>query len=135
MPPAVLPGVRVRGVKPLEQLLVSIRISGGEVYGTGGESQFVIVHEIVAVMRELLISAVLAVARNGIREECPAELRLLQINGRRRRVSLPKDWRGSGLSEGTHSGGRHRRILRPDHLRITVIRQHVILVFAFPGID
>jgi hypothetical protein len=56
-----------------------LRFTGGSEERRRGPCQLVIVHELVAVVRDLLIRAVLAKTVDRVDEELPTQLRLGQV--------------------------------------------------------
>jgi len=93
------------------------------------------VHELVAVAGDLLVSAVLAVQRDGVGEKTPAQLRLLQVGGSLGRILLPETRRGSALREGSDARSGDSGRLGPNDLRIAVFRQNIELVLAVPRVN
>src|SRR5262249_44472042 len=65
--------------KPLEQLLLKLRIARGQEQFTGRPCQFVAVSEIVAEVLDFLISTIEAVKGYGIGEELPTKPSLCQV--------------------------------------------------------
>jgi len=115
--------------------LLVLGVAGREVHFAGGPGEFVIVHEVVAVERDLLVRAVFAVFGDGVHQELPAELGLLEIEGGLGGIALLELRRGRVLREGGDGSGGGRGVLRPDDLGVAVIGQHVALVFAVLRID
>src|SRR5205085_8368565 len=74
-PPAPAECRRVGGIGiPFHQLLMDGRIASGQIHLDGGPCQFVVMHEDIAVVRDLLIGTILAVLSNSVEQELPAEL-------------------------------------------------------------
>src|SRR5205807_9332327 len=71
--------------QPFDELLLKGFFPGGDVQFTCGPGELVIVHELVAVMRDFLIGAILAEFGDSLVEKSPATPRLVQIHLRRLR--------------------------------------------------
>ena len=71
-PPAPMHGRRIGRVEPLLEFRVIGRIPGSEEQFASGPGQLVIVPELVSVVRELLIGAVLAISGDCIGQKGPA---------------------------------------------------------------
>src|SRR5437879_2816155 len=59
--------------EPPEQLLLILRVAGGQIHFARGPREFIVVDVMIAVEGDLLIRAVFAIFGDGIHQELPAE--------------------------------------------------------------
>src|ERR1043166_6459385 len=91
--------------------------------------------ELIPVMGDFLVGAVLAVFGNRVHEELPAQLRLLEIRRGLGRILLLKGRRGRALRQGRDGAGGDGGRLRPNDLGIALIRRYVRFILAVAWID
>src|ERR1044071_3873349 len=97
--------------------------------------QFIVVHEFVPVMRNLLVGAVLAIFGNRLLEKFPTFFGLLQILRGTFWKLLFKRGRRSALGQRSDRPGRRSGRFRPDDLPVAMVGEHLVLVFSFTWID
>src|SRR5436190_16185048 len=108
-------------MKPFRDLLLKSRFTGGQKHFTGGPGQFIVMHELVAVMSNLLISSVFAIFRDRARQEFPTLPGFCQVGSCRLGKLLTKQGRRSALSQrgGCRSG--HRGVFGKHYLWVTLV--------------
>jgi hypothetical protein len=134
-PPGPAAGGGVGGIVPLDEFLLVGGIAGGKEHLAGGPRQFVVMHEEIAVLGELLVGAILAVGGDGICKEGPSQLRFPEVEGGGVGELALEERRGGSLGEGGYGGGGGAGVLGPDDLGVAELREHVVFVRAVAGID
>ena len=130
-PPAPAKRERVAGVgKPFEQFLPILRLAGRDEEFASGPRELVVVHVVVAVERDLLVGAVLAVGGDGVEEELPAEFRLFEIERGGGGINGLEIRRRADLREGGDGGGGGGGVFGPDDLGVAVVGEDVGLILA-----
>jgi hypothetical protein len=119
----------------LLQQVVCGNVAGGEEDFACRPGQLVVVCEVIAVVSDLLVSAVFAVAVDRVEQELPAELCLVQVGSGSSGISLLEQWRGSALGQGGHSGGCGSGVFGQTTCASPLSGADVVFVLAFARVD
>ena len=82
----------IMAIEPGKKKLVRCGIACGQEHLARGPRQLIFVREIVTVTGDFLVGSILSILGDGIGEELPSELRLLQIGRGCRGVGFLESW-------------------------------------------
>ena len=133
--PAPVPGVRIAGIELFQHPRVIALLAGRQIHFSRRPDDFVFAFERVAIMRDFLVRASLAIFCPRPFQKFPPAFGFFQIERRFLGELFLEQRRPGHLRQRRHADRRDGGGLRIHHLRVAIFRQHIAFIFPVARVD